>query len=296
MSSDALIWRCFATSCEANDTAMMNTAEELYLDLLKKTLSYSLWPEPYVSIERTNRDRGPVKRLLVGSALRFLKQRQLHIVREIQVTAEDRESGRLWPGHADTMIGMKRLNNLQYCVETVLRDDVPGDLIETGVWRGGACIFMRGILAAHRVRDRKVFVADSFAGLPEPDPERYPADRGGQWHVHDELAVSQEDVAANFRRYGLLDEQVVFLKGWFKDTLPAAPIHRLSVLRLDGDMYESTMDALTALYPKLSDGGFCIVDDYSIPECRKAIADYRSAHGITSPILEIDWTGSYWRK
>ncbi len=272
------------------------TPEELYLDLLKKTLSFSLWPEPPVSITRTNRQRAGLRRIAVDRVLQFLRKRKLSIVRDIEISESDRQVGRLWPGYADTMIGMKRLNNLQYCVETVLRDGVAGDLIETGVWCGGACIFMRGILAAHRVHDRRVFVADSFEGLPEPDPEKYPADRGGQWHTHDELAVSQEQVANNFRRYGLLDEQVVFLKGWFKDTLPHAPIEQLAVLRLDGDMYESTMDALSALYPKLSPGGFCIVDDYSLPECRKAISDYRAANGITAPIEEIDWTGSYWRK
>ena len=65
-----------------------------------------------------------------------------------------------------------------------------------------------------------------------------------------------ETVKANFEKYGLLDAQVVFLKGWFKDTLPAAPIGKLAVMRLDGDMYESTMDALKSLYPELSPGGY----------------------------------------
>lgn len=74
------------------------------------------------------------------------------------------------------MVGLKRLDNLQYCVETVLRDGVEGDLIETGVRRGGSCIFMRGILAAYGDTTRKVYVADSFEGLPAPDPGKYPAD------------------------------------------------------------------------------------------------------------------------
>jgi len=69
------------------------------------------------------------------------------------------------------------------------------------------------------------------------------------------LAVSLERVQDNFRRYGLLDRQVRFLKGWFRDTLPAAPIERLAILRLDGDLYESTIQALGALHGKVSAGG-----------------------------------------
>jgi len=76
------------------------------------------------------------------------------------------------------------------------------------------------------------------------------------------LAVPLEEVQALFRRYDLLDAQVRFLKGWFKDTLAGAPIERLALLRLDGDLYESTMDALVPLYDKVSPGGFVIVDDY----------------------------------
>jgi len=208
-----------------------------------------------------------------------------------------RVEGRDWPNLAHTMIGMKRLENLQFCVESVIRDAVPGDLIETGVWRGGACIFMRGILKAYGVQDRTVWVADSFAGLPMPDMEKYPADAGDTHHTYAPLAISLEQVKSNFERYDLLDDQVQFLKGWFKDTLPGAPISKLAVARLDGDMYESTMDGLKNLYPQLSVGGFLIVDDYgAVPGCRQAVEDYRDEHGITDPIHVIDWGGVYWQR
>lgn len=208
-----------------------------------------------------------------------------------------RDSGRDWPNLAHTMIGARRMRNLQECVEDVLARDVPGDLVETGVWRGGACIFMRGILAAYDVTDRRVWVADSFEGLPAPDLDRYPVDgTGAAYHLYPQLAVSQEQVEENFRRYGLLDDQVVMLKGFFRDTLPTAPIDQIAVLRLDGDMYESTMDALTSLYPKLVDGGYLIIDDYSIEACRKAVSDFREARGIVEPIHLVDWTGVFWRK
>jgi len=156
---------------------------------------------------------------------------------------------------------------------------------------------MRGILKAYGISDRRVWVADSFAGLPPPDREKYPADSGDILHTIPQLAVSLDDVKANFARYGLLDEQVRFLKGWFKDTLPSAPIERLAVARLDGDMYESTMDALNALYPKLSPGGFLIVDDYgSVAACAQAVTDYRQRHGIDETIQKIDNDGVFWQR
>jgi hypothetical protein len=196
-----------------------------------------------------------------------------------------------------TMIALERLDSLQYCVEDVLARNIPGDFIETGVWRGGAVIFMRALLKAHGITDRRVWVADSFAGLPPPDGERYPRDTGLDFYLVPELAISLEQVQANFERYGLLDDQVRFLQGWFRDTLPNAPIETLAVLRLDGDLYESTMDALTHLYPKLAPGGYVIVDDYgAIPACQQAVHDYREAHGVTDKIETIDWTGVYWRR
>jgi O-methyltransferase len=200
------------------------------------------------------------------------------------------------PAVAHTMIGMKRLDNIQSCVTSVLSNGVPGDLIETGVWRGGATIFMRAILKAYGVRDRRVWVADSFAGLPPPDAEQYPQDQGDLHYTNTKLAVPLEEVRENFARYHLLDDQVHFLKGWFRETLPEAPIEQLSVLRLDGDMYESTMDALRHLYPRVSTGGFIIVDDYALPGCRAAIRDYRCEHNIADKIEHIDLYAAYWQR
>ena len=102
----------------------------------------------------------------------------------------------------------------------ILDRRVPGDLIETGVWRGGACIFMRALLKAFGDTQRKVWLADSFMGLPKPDSENYPADLGDSLWTVQELRISVEIVKSNFERYGLLDEQVCFLPGWFRETLP----------------------------------------------------------------------------
>lgn len=274
---------------------MINKPELLYLDLMKKALSFTIWPEPPVEIKPLPTHLPVIKQgisLITG----ILRSVNLVISRASSVSEADREEGRFWPAYAHTMTGLKRLDNIQQCIETVLRNNVEGDFIETGVWRGGTCIFMRAALAAYGITDRKVFVADSFEGLPKPSPEKFPKDKGDVLHRFSALAVSQEEVEKNFKLYGLLDEQVVFLKGWFKDTLPTAPIGKLAILRLDGDMYESTMDALNNLYPKLSRGGFCIIDDYALETCAKAVEDFRKEHGINAELHVVDWTGRYWVK
>ena len=207
-----------------------------------------------------------------------------------------RESGLDWPTLAHSMIGNIRMMNLWRLCEDVIVGGVPGDFIETGAWRGGACIFMRALLKTYGIVDRVVWVADSFEGLPPPNAEKYPLDRGSPLHTQRHLAASLAEVQKNFRNYGLLDDQVRFLKGWFKDTLHAAPIERLAVLRLDGDLYESTTDALRALYHKLSPGGYVIVDDFSIPACKQAVTDFRAQNRIDEEILVIDWSAVYWQK
>jgi O-methyltransferase len=212
-------------------------------------------------------------------------------------SAQAREEGRDWPSAAETMIGLKRLDNLQDCVADVLRKRVPGDLIEAGVWRGGSTIFMRAMLQAYGVNDRNVWVADSFQGLPKPDEKSYPADKGDVLWTNKELAVSVDEVKVYFQRYGVLDDRVKFLVGWFKDTLPQNPIDSLAILRIDADMYQSTMEALQYLYPKLSLGGYCIIDDYGAgPACKKAVDDFRRTRHINEEIKQIDWSGVYWRR
>jgi len=218
-----------------------------------------------------------------------------------------RESGLDWPGQAETMIGMVRLECIQACVQKAIREGVPGDLLEAGVWRGGAAIFMRALLLAFGDRSRVVWVADSFEGLPPPDSEHFTQD-SIDLSGYKELAVGLDEVKANFARYNMLDDRVRFLKGLFKDTLSAAPIERLAVLRLDGDYYESTIQCLESLYGKVSPGGFVLVDDYFVLEpCRQAVEDFRVANSIYDELVTVGvrpgtddprGVGSsvYWRK
>jgi hypothetical protein len=282
-----------------------------YLDLLKSSLTNEIYLENEV-------------RLLYIFAMLHTKQPvDLDVVRRIAELApglvkevrEARQEGRPWwlwctekggqrltlnlenvCQFSHTMIGRKRLDNIERCLDIVRLDNIPGDVIETGVWRGGAAIFMRGYLAAHNMFDRRVWVADSFEGLPKPTLTQ---DAGYDFSAERMpiLAVSLEEVKENFRRYGLLDEQVEFVKGWFKDTLHRAPIEKLAIARLDGDLYESTMDALNALYDKVVPAGFVIIDDYNDFEpCGRAVNEFREKLSICAPLQNIDWAGVYWRK
>ena len=207
-----------------------------------------------------------------------------------------RKNGWDWPSRAPSMIGSKRMDNVRSECERVIKADVPGDFMETGVWRGGACIMMRAVLKAYQVTDRRVIAADSFAGPPPPS-EGIAVDAEFVFHTYKDFAVPLNVVKAAFARYDLLDQQVVFLEGLFKDTLPTASIEALALLRLDGDMYESTMDGLINLYHKLSSGGTLIIDDYYLFEAqRKAVDEFRATHRITDPIIQIDHFGGYWIK
>ncbi len=245
----------------------------LYLRLLKRCLCRDLFPD-----ERYDGVLPAMGRLPFERGLRL--------------------EGRDWPTEAETMVGMKRLDNLQHCCISAIYEGIQGDFVETGVWRGGSSILMRAVSAAIGDQVRDTWLFDSFQGLPKPDPNSYPKDEGDTlWVFSSYLGVSLEQVRANFERYELLDERTRFVPGWFRDTIPKASMDKISVLRLDGDMYESTWLVLTHLYPKLSLGGFIIIDDYgAIPVCKSAVDDFRQKHSITSPMTEVDWTGVFWRK
>jgi hypothetical protein len=254
-------------------TADMTALRSLYLNLLKKSLTNTLFNfEPDVDDDE----------------FRFVRQFTEHYVN----------------GAAVSMLPLARLDNLEACIVDVITTDVPGDLIELGVWRGGATIFMRALLKAYNVTGRSVWVADSFEGLPRPDAERFPLEARTQQgpvmqKAYKNLAVGLEEVQRNFRAYEQLDDQVRFLKGWFKDTLPSAPIRALAILRLDGDFYESIRDGLDNLYDRLSVGGYVIVDDYgedSWTYCRKAVDDFRGERGIYEPLLRVDSKCFYWKR
>jgi hypothetical protein len=193
---------------------------------------------------------------------------------------------------AYSMIGYQRMSNLEECCVSCINCNIPGDFVETGVWRGGACIFMAGILKAYKIKNRSVWVCDCFKGVPAPEAR----DHNFDISIYPQLAVSLAQVEENFKRFDLYTDQVKFLEGYFKDTLPTAPIDQIAVLRLDGDLYSSTMDVLSNLYDKVSDGGYIIVDDYCLDVCKWAIRDFREGRNIQDRIMTIDGSGVYWQK
>jgi len=208
-----------------------------------------------------------------------------------------RAAGLDWPLHGLTMVGLARLDDLQQCVETVVRDGVEGDLIEAGTWRGGASMLMRATLNSLGQQERMLWVADSFQGFPAVDHDLQSGyDLDADLAGCDFLAVPVDEVKANFARFGL-DENVTFVPGFFQDTLPTLPPRRWAIARLDGDSYDATKLSLEVLYPNLAAGGYLVVDDYlALGPCKQAVDDFREENGITEPIERIDWSAARWRR
>ena len=280
---------------------MEQFAGNLYIELLKKAITNSLygWDD---NAPPTPRELADAQNALDRAFSKFGNM----------VTSEEhRDAARMLCMTPEQMVGTHRANakrahaltamsgveNLQRCVEAVIHDKIPGDLMECGVWRGGLCVFMAGLVKAHN-EDRQIWVADSFEGLPKPDPAVNLQDAV----LHEllganTLSVSLEEVQDTFRRYDLFDNCVRFLPGWFDQTIPSAPVERLAVLRIDADYYESTQTCLAHLYPKLAVGGFLILDDYGLPLGeRQAVDEYRQAHGITDRLEQVNNQEFFWRK
>ncbi len=207
-----------------------------------------------------------------------------------------RGQGLDWTYLGDTMTGLARIESLKTLLHDVFQNEIEGDFIETGVWRGGMSIFARGVLRANNQMQRKSFVCDSFRGLPPGDRDLDPRDK--QWYRINYLEVSDVTVAENFKAAGLLDPNVIFVKGFFNDTMSevAKMTESLAIMRLDGDMYESTVDVLYRLYEKLSIGGYVIMDDWTGFPSKTACEDFFKVHGISPVIVQVDAISAYWQK
>ncbi len=274
---DVLLNRHYAKPASASLSASEWRAAHSLLGCLRELFV------PWLERNPTHREAAEVARLIQCSARDFalwLRENSL------QALVLQQSSG---------------LENVRSCVEAVLSEGVPGDLMECGVWRGGVTVFMKGLLKAYGDLGRNVWVLDSFQGLPAPNLEECPLDYlsyealklvGG-------FSTSLEAVKGNFERFDLLDEQVRFVPGWFAETVPCLQgVDRLAVLRLDADFYESTVVLLEHLYPRLSAGGFIIVDDYGISHmgARRAVDEYRERHEILQPMLQVNQQTYFWRK
>jgi Macrocin-O-methyltransferase (TylF)/Coenzyme PQQ synthesis protein D (PqqD) len=272
-----------------------------YLWLLKRALVNLIYPEHELRIELL--ENAP-------TAVESNKLEQRRFLRDIRYRQPDRfaalvaakQDGALFEGksqrYSHTMIGMTGLDNIERCAEQIFADRIPGDFLEAGVCAGGAAIFLRALQVAFGESQRQMWAADSFQGLPPPKAEPDVAknmdftEARAPW-----VCFSLQGVRDNFARYGLLDDQVRFLAGWFSDALPEAPVEQLALLRIDADLYQSTREVLEALYDKVAAGGFIIIDDYGMfLPCKQAVDEFRAKQNITEPFRRVDRNRVFWRK
>ncbi|VCU71229.1 Macrocin O-methyltransferase [Pigmentiphaga humi] len=268
-----------------------------YLELLKRALVNLIYPEHELRM-----------RFLAGAEAAPTRQARDRELRDIRWREPERyaelirckQVGGVLHGEptrdSHTMVGLRRLDNIEYCARHVFADGVPGDFLEAGVCQGGAAIYLRALQVAFGQGSRRTWVADSFQGLPPPsEPADEKLDLTEQrfpW-----LSISEKAVRENFRTYELLSDQVRFLGGWFDQSLPGSDTGPLALLRIDADLYRSTRDVLDALYARVQPGGYVIVDDYhAFAACRQAVDEFRQAYGIADTLRTIDWTGVFWRK
>jgi len=215
--------------------------------------------------------------------------------------AEKRQWGEDWTYLGLTMTGCDRVQNVQDLISDIIKKNVSGGYMETGVWRGGSSIFARAVMRAYGEGNRKLFVCDSFAGLPPGERQLDSRDKG--WDKTSYLEVGVDTVVDNFRRLSLLDHNVIFAQGFFNVSMPRLRYHvdQLAILRMDGDMYESTVDVLYHMYDKLELNGYVIVDDWiqnhgeDFPS-KTAVEDFWAVHGLKPNIFEIDGCSVYWKK
>jgi hypothetical protein len=270
-----------------------------YLDLLKRTLVNLVYAEDALRLDTALSGGLGTDQLARQRLLRDVRYERADAYAELVAAKREGSVDDFWGARlAHTMIGLDGLENLERCAHRVFADAVPGDFLEAGVCHGGASIFLRALQVAYGEGDRVTWLADSFAGVPPPTHE---VDREHELDLTEEsvpwMAAGAQAVRDNFETYDLLTNRVRFLPGLFADTLPGAPIERLAILRIDGDLYSSTRDALDALYDRVSDGGYVIVDDYGCLEpCRIAVDEFLAMRGLDPELDQVDWTRVCWRK
>jgi hypothetical protein len=235
-----------------------------------------------------------IRDLICGHALKDLTYKtgakQLSNLVARPYEPEKRLEGSGWPVLAVSMAGCKRLDNIRALITAIQQREIPGDFLEAGVWRGGVSIFARSVFDVLGNSNRKVYVADSFEGLPKSQ-NVHDTD---SWSEMEYLSVSMQDVRENFKKFGAL-HNVEFVKGYFHESLPKLRQRDMSLclLRLDGDMYQSTADGLYNLYDKVQIGGYVIIDDWAIGNARKAVKDFWNLHGVVEEIIPIDHGAVY---
>ena len=205
-----------------------------------------------------------------------------------------------------TMVSYQRLSNVYVLAELAEKNKIDGAFVECGVWKGG-CSAVMAFVAEKAKSNRKVWLFDSFEGLPEPTKEDgnmakdYANNKaGGKLKTINECVSSLEDVKEVFFKILKINPQnIVIKKGWFQNTLPVAKneIGPISILRLDGDWYDSTKCCLDNLYDNVIISGYIIIDDYGHWEgTRRALDEFLKERKIKINLIKVDYTGVYFKK
>lgn len=259
-----------------------NIIENPYLKSIVGVITRTFYDEP--TIEQLNEEKWKSLKTIHAKNPKYFSNNQ-----------QRRYGIECWPLDADSMVGIFRLVNIYSCLKDVIENNIEGDFVETGVWKGGSCVMANAVIHEYnQSHKRKVHVFDSFEGLPIPYMSQ---DAGDNHHTIDCLAISEDRVKETFSSYNLLTENVLFRKGWFKDTMQKIDdIDKVAVLRLDGDMYSSTIEVLEALYDKVQIGGYIIIDDWTLKGAKLAVNDFLGKRGITPTIIDIDTASCYWKK
>lgn len=223
---------------------------------------------------------------------------QAEALKKVEFNASLRENGLDWPLYGLTMVGYKRLTNLENLLRETSLNRIKGDFVECGVWRGGSSVFAKAVWDAYNEHSRRIHLVDSFNGLPKATQ----GNDDNSWNRMTYLKVKEDDIRQSFAELRLLDDRVEFVKGYFRYSLPVlrkemqSGGRKIAILRMDGDMYESTMDILYNLYDLVSIGGCIIIDDFSIPVCRKAMDEFMRRHAMNPVYTSIDGSGAYFCK
>lgn len=205
-----------------------------------------------------------------------------------------------------TMSGYKRLSNIYELSKKIEEEKIKGSFVECGVWKGGSAAIM-AYLANKTGSSRKIWLFDSFEGLPEPTEadgiiaKSYAENRaGGKLLTINKCVGSLEDVEKIFFQILKINpNNIVIKKGWFQDTLQKERknIGPIAILRLDGDWYESTKCCLDNLYDNVMSGGYIIIDDYGHWEgAKKALEQFFIDRNIKPNLIKVDYTAIYFKK
>ena len=240
-----------------------------------------------------------MKKILINIIQRVLSRFGVRIAAISRIINSDSEFQEIYNMCAPfTMTSEERMYTLYRSVEYVIKNDIEGDFVECGVWKGGSAMLIAMYLVKHNVLDRTIYLYDTYEGMPIPTSEDFKV--GGDdknnasknWvnkkrDDHNDWCYSpHSEVQNNLLSTGIDSQFVQLVKGKVEETIPQVVPKSIALLRLDTDWYESTKHELVHLYPLLIKRGVLIIDDYGYwAGTKKAVDEYfHKTEILLSPI------------